>query len=74
MAKGIVAIGVGEVGVDAVCGEVGSGTMYGETRLRVVCGEAGVGVAWAEGARGMVGEAGGAGCAEVQKRYKQSNV
>ena len=65
MAKGIATIGAGEVGVGVVCREVGAGTMCGEAGLMAVCGEVGVRVAWADGARGAIGEAGGAKCAEV---------
>jgi len=65
VAKGIVAMGVGEVGTGVVCGGRGSGTGCEEAGFGVVCGEAGVGVAWTEEARGAVGEAEGAWCVEV---------
>jgi len=65
VAKGIAAMGAGEVGAGALCGRVGSGTRYGEAGVGVLCEEAGIRVAWAEEARGAVGEAEGVGRVEV---------
>jgi len=44
VAKGIAAIGAGEVGTGAVCDEAGAGVECGEAGDGVACGKAGVGV------------------------------